>query len=195
MVYLYKNFLVVDRNDTNAQIVHMMNSINVGFTDGDNVWHIKSNQDKIIFVFGSVLASGDTIHTNGSIKPDMKPIGYIKIYCQGSKVKVSEINFRNEGEAKAYLRMFKGYLRSSIKSIGFSAAQIDAEKFVLYWSKVMYNADVEKILKEIGLVSDFVKRTYTFTSSVVLDQPPPTSFGAFNTNPVSTWPASTPFGA
>lgn len=37
----------------------------------------------------------------------MKPIGYIKIYCQGSKVKVSEINFRNEGEAKAYLRMFK----------------------------------------------------------------------------------------
>jgi hypothetical protein len=102
-------------------------------------------------------------------------------YCQGSKVKVSEINFRNEGEAKAYLRMFKGYLRSSIKSIGFSAAQIDS--------------DVEKILKEIGLVSDFVKRTYTFTSAVVLDQPPPTNLGAFNTNPVSTWPASTPFGA
>lgn len=33
MVYLYNNFLVVDRNDTNTQIVHMMNSINVGFTD------------------------------------------------------------------------------------------------------------------------------------------------------------------
>lgn len=169
MVYLYKNFLVVNRNDNNSQIVQLMNSNNVRFTDGDNVWHVKSDEDKIIFIFGSELVSGDTIQTSGVLKPDLKPIGYIKIYCQGSKVKVSEINFRNEGEAKAYLCMFKGYLRSSIKSIGYSAAQIDAEKFVLYWSKIMYNTDVEKILKEIGLISDFSKRTYTFTSAVVLD--------------------------
>ena len=91
--------------------------------------------------------------------------------------------------------MFKGYLRSSIKSLGYSATQIDTEKFVLYWSSAMYNINVEKILKEIGLISDFAKRTYAFTSAIVLDKPPFMSFGAFNTNPTSEWTASTPLGA
>ena len=169
MVYLYKNFLVINRIETKPQAIQIMNSINTGFVDGNNIWHVKNEQDKIIIVYGVEIIHGDTIQTDVNMKSNVSPIGYIKLYCQGSKVKISEINFRNSNDAKVYLNMLKNYLKKSIKDTGLSAQQIDAEEFVVYWSKVMYNTEVEKILTNIKFISDTTRRTYNFTSKRVLD--------------------------
>jgi len=52
MVYLYKNFLVINRNETNTQALQIMNSINTGFIDGNNIWHVNNEHDTIIIVYG-----------------------------------------------------------------------------------------------------------------------------------------------
>lgn len=183
MVYLYKNFLVIDRNETNQHAVQIVKSMNAEFTDRNNVWQVKSEQDKIIIVYGVELTHDDKIHidakiNNNTIPIGALPVGYIKMYCQGSKIKVSEINFKNESEAKRHLNIFKNYLKNSIKNTGLSSQQIDEEKFILYWSDAMYNSDVEKVLKELNFITNIHMQTCNFTSDMIFNTKPIHVFGS-----------------
>jgi hypothetical protein len=192
MLKAYKNFLIINRDHVNIDIKNVMEAEKITF-DNDDIWHIKSSNDKIILVYDLLLSSTDSINANFNNKINSFPIGYIKIYCQGVNIKVYDLHFRSIEEGKKSLLMFKNYIRQSIKDTGMTSVQIDKKKFMLYWCSSIYT-NLEEILKCMSFVSNLNKKTYNLSGNNVLGVSPTINKNPFNVLGLSSSSGFTPFG-
>ncbi len=170
MVYMYKNLLIVERNEPVTSIKNFVkNRLRVWFNDDSDIWCHKSSADKIVIIYGYELWKDDNIRfiDKDFNFTDTSYIGYIKMYCKGPDIKVYDFRFTNLTCAKKYFAQFKEYLISSIKQIKLFNSQIDKANFCLHWDKRCYSSTLEHILKGIGLLSKFKHKNYKFTSIVV----------------------------
>jgi hypothetical protein len=183
MVYLYRNFLIVDREDSMHFVRHMVrNNFRLWFDDDNLVWHVKSPADKIIVIYDREISAGDTIRTIRS-EDEHKidgngRVGYIKIYCQNTNVKVSSMYFRNEEEGRRYLAMFKQYLLRTIRAVPENTRRDNT--YTLYWKRSLCNDNVRRILRNLGLLDNIEKMTYTFQNNELIESAVTSAFTPFS---------------
>jgi hypothetical protein len=169
MVYTYKNFIIIDREDKVVDAIKMAKNMGVWFSDDDRVWHIKNVRDKVIIIYKELIGQDEIIKEyNSSVSIDFKTgtfVGFIHIYCNGTNVKVSKFNFTNV-DTTMYWEMFKKYLVHTINTLlGQSLVKVPVPVFTLYWDSKVCTNEINTMGKIIGLMSDNHNRTYVFTEA------------------------------
>lgn len=168
MVKAYKNFILVDRQDTVASAIKMAQSMGAWFKDDNRVWHVKSPRDRIVLIYQHPVKSDENIHEyKQSSDIDFKPnncIGYILLYCNGKNVKVGDCKFKPDVQQTTYWKMLKGYLTTTIRNIGGLPSQ---QKYTLYWDRKVLNKNFQNTLQLLGMLDNPGNMTYTFTDGDV----------------------------
>nr|QBK85224.1 MAG: hypothetical protein LCIVAC01_00330 [Iridovirus LCIVAC01] len=163
-MYLYKNFLVVEREDkfTNAKNF-VKNTLKIWFDDSEG-----QEEDVIIIIYPRPLNPTDTIREikhsiSFKFKHYENPIGFIKLHCNQNDFRVS--NFHFETEPLKYLAMFKQYLINVIARLDLTGEDVDKEGFYLYFPNNL-TPDWIKKLKTSHLIESSGK--YKFRGHEVL---------------------------
>jgi hypothetical protein len=164
-MYLYKNFLVVEREDKYISAKNFVkNTLKIWFDDSEG-----QEEDVIIIIYPKSLNPTDTIREirhsiSFKFKHYENSIGFIKLHCNQNDFKVS--NFHFETEPLKYLAMFKQYLINVIAKLNLTGEDVDKEGFYLHWKKNNLTPEWTERLKTTYLIDNSGK--YKFTSSEVL---------------------------
>jgi len=172
MVFIYKNFLIINRADSIQNSVDMAKKMGAWFNDDEKIWHTKSPVDKIILVYKDPFRTDDIVKeykTNNEV--DFRPhvcIGFIKMYCQTTHVKVSSFLFKVGVDQLPHWIILKKYLIQIIKNAGMTAESIRVNPCTIHWE--MCSDSHKASMAQIGLISDYDKNTYTFLPIDLEDQ-------------------------
>ena len=161
MAKVYKNFMIVRRDEKNKQVVsYIQNTYKIWFDDHKDIWHVKSPSDCVLIYFDVQLSSSqDIILANNSIKFPNKRDGCILLHVQGANVKVSKCKYSTSSIGRSMIKKFKEYLVKTIKNI----PNYDKGKFTLYWKDSLYNYDLQNIIRDANFITNKNKKIYTFS--------------------------------
>lgn len=170
MVQTYKNFFIIDRNDTVQEAVEMAKNLGTYFDDDRRVWHIKNTYDKIILIYENNFYTDNAIRTYTTAQSVNFQIGtcigYIQIYCNKNFVKVNKYQFKNSSNAYNYWKTFKQYLTQSIRNTSMLPSRVTP---ILYWERKLMNNDIQRLVERVGLLSNRNNMTYTFQDSDIVE--------------------------
>jgi hypothetical protein len=164
-MYLYKNFLVVEREDKYISAKNFVkDTLKIWFDDSKG-----GDEDVIIIIYPKSLNPTDTIREivhsiSFKFKQYKNPIGFIKLHCNKNNFSVSSFYFKTN--PLKYLVMFKQYLISIIASLDLIGEDVDKEGFYLHWKQNNLTPEWIERLKTTYLIDNSGK--YKFTSSEVL---------------------------
>jgi hypothetical protein len=165
MVYVYKNFLIVDREEKMQKATQLVSHLNAGFNDNNRIWHAKSPYDKVVLVYKNPLIADNEIHSfarEEEIRFALNDyLGYIHVYCQGQNIKIDKFKIGLRlSEQEQYWRTYKAYLCQTIRTAGILPAQLSNSQYVLHWGKM--SSGVADFMTRIGLLDDRSKKIYVF---------------------------------
>lgn len=161
-MYLYKNFLVVEREDKYISAKNFVKNTL-------KIWFDNEQGNVIILIYSKLLNPTDTIREivhSISFKFNQyeNPIGFIKLHNIKNNFRVSSFSFKTE--PLKYLAMFKQYLISVIAQLDLTAEDVDKEGFYLHWEENNLTPEWIEKFKTSHLIDNSGK--YKFTSSEVL---------------------------
>ena len=165
MVYVYKNFLIIERNEKMEKAIKLVVHLNSGFDDGNRIWHAKSGFDKIVLVYRHPLIADNEIHSFAryeEIRFSLNEyLGYIHVYCQGTNIKIDKfkINLRLFDQEVLW-KTYKQYICAMIRQSGVQPMQLTNTLFTVYWGKL--SPGVADFMQRIGLLDDRNKKIYVF---------------------------------
>jgi hypothetical protein len=163
-MYLYKNFLVVEREDKYISAKNFVkNTLKIWFDDSEG-----GKEDVIIIIYPKSLNPTDTIREirhsiSFKFKHYENSIGFIKLHYNQNDFRVSSFHF--ETEPLKYLAMFKQYLINVIARLDLTGEDVDKEGFYLYFSNKLTQKWIER-LKTTHLIDSTNK--YKFRGHEVL---------------------------
>jgi len=164
-MYLYKHFLVVEREDNYISAKNFVkNILRIWFDDSEG-----QEEDVIIIIYPRSLNPTDTIREirhsiSFKFKHYENPIGFIKLHCNKNNFRVSSFYFTTD--SLKYLAMFKQYLINVIARLDLTGEDVDKEGFYLYWEENNLTPEWIERLKTTYLIDSTNK--YKFTSSEVI---------------------------
>ena len=172
MVQIYNNFLIVSRNEIIPGALELAKTLGAYFQDETNVWHIKNPHDKVILIYDHIFDKTDNITDYKSSNeinftiPHQKYIGFIRLYCHGTNVKISDFKFKPTViDSTLHWLTLKKYLIQTIKDLGVSQQTISQHKFTLFWNKSICSNSIMSMAIKNGLLSDKNRKLYVFTGS------------------------------
>jgi hypothetical protein len=163
MVYIYKNFLLVNRIDPIQNAIDMTKRMNIWFKEENELWHAKSAHDKVILIFQEIISLDDNIKEykeESTIDFSLHTcIGFMHVYCQGTHMKVGNYMFKpNINYEEQYWRLLKKYL---VKTIQQTNVRPSEQQFTLHWNKLI-SPQAQITIRNAGLLSDNTNMLYVF---------------------------------
>jgi len=132
--------------------------MNIDFDDNDKPFKYVNPSDKVIFYFEIPLNDNDQINTlqstydlNNFQKNKWK--GLIKIYSDGTQVKIHYLRFEDVNSFKLALIVFNQYLICSIYNL-VPEKDINEKKFAIHWDNNILSEEYKNIAKHIKIYSD-----------------------------------------
>lgn len=166
MVYTYKNFLIINRNDSISEAISMAQNMGMWFTDRNRIWHVKSPVDKMILVYRDFFRTDNIIKEyKHNAEVDFRPrdcVGYIQIYCQKHDVKVEKFRFAQGENTDHHWYTFKQYLIQTLKNSGMTTF---THPCTLHWNNSLCSKSHQLSMERLGLMSNRDRKIYTFTVS------------------------------
>lgn len=165
MVVVYKNLLIVDREDRIQHARDLVNRLGADFNDSKRIWHIKSPRDNVVLIYKDPIINDNEIHTFNTVEEAKfslnEFVGYIQVYSQGKNIKISKFMINKSlAEQQQYWAIYKQYLIQTIRKTGLTNDQLAQTAFTIYWDK--FGRDIQEYMARIGLLSDFAHNTYVF---------------------------------
>jgi hypothetical protein len=67
MVYVYKNFFIVEREEKIQKASQLVHELKASFNDDEHIWRAKSPLDKVVLVYKHPLINDDNVRRYGSL--------------------------------------------------------------------------------------------------------------------------------
>ena len=181
MVYVYRNFLIVDREEKMEKATELVRYLGAQFNDAERIWHAKSPQDKVVLVYQNPLIDDRRIHTfhrHEDIRFQLNEyLGYMHVYCQGQNIKIDKFKISMKlVDQEPYWRAYKDYLCETIRQAGVQPMQLATTQYVLHWGRL--TNPVIEFMHRVGLLANKSNKTYVFKPSDLQ----PTGFSSFGNN-------------
>lgn len=164
---VYKNLLIVERASPHNLF---LKSMNIDFDDENKPFKYINPTDKVIFYFENSLKDNDEIATlpgDYDLNNFQKNIwkGLIKIYSDGTQIKIHHLRFEDINTFKLCLIVFNQYLIHCIYNL-VPEKDINDTKFALHWDNNILTEEYKNIAKHLKIYSEDIKNNNKHVFSV-----------------------------
>ena len=147
--YLYKHFLIADRDCTNLSVKKLLDNNKCGLGI-PKPFEYRSKDDKVILCFPNLLTTQSGIQVLGATNfvPPGSQEGVLQLLCDGTNVKVSSCIFGGNTQAYKHLGLFKEYLQFIVEQ------SKPGTIITLYWEPKLINDSTRNLIVKQGLLTN-----------------------------------------
>lgn len=147
--YLYKHFLIADRDCTNLSVKKLLENNKCGLGK-PKPFEYRSKDDKVILCYSNLLTPQSSIQVLGTTNfvPPGPQEGFLQLICDGTNVKVSGCVFGGNTEACKHLGLFKEYLQFIVEQ------SKPGTIITLYWDPKLINDNTRNLIVKQGLLTN-----------------------------------------